>query len=65
MMQFFPNYTIVSRLTKEQISLFLSLYMLHTDGLHQEPLKPRPNVSCRFLENQLAISFKFFDILYR
>jgi hypothetical protein len=23
----------------------------------QEPLKPRTNVSCRFLENQLAISF--------
>jgi hypothetical protein len=31
----------------------------------QEPLKPRTNVSCRFLENQLAISFKFFDILCR
>jgi hypothetical protein len=23
----------------------------------QEPLKPRTNVSCRFLKNQLAISF--------
>jgi hypothetical protein len=31
----------------------------------QEPLKPRTNVSCRFLENQLAISFLLFDISYR
>jgi hypothetical protein len=33
--------------------------------LGQEPLKPRTNVSCRFLENQLAISFLLFDISYR
>jgi hypothetical protein len=28
--------------------------------LEQEPLKPRTNVSCRFLENQLAVSFLAF-----
>jgi hypothetical protein len=27
---------------------------------NQEPLKPRTNVSCRFLENQIAISFLAF-----
>jgi hypothetical protein len=30
----------------------------------QEPLKPRTNVSCRFLANQLAIRFLLFNISY-